>query len=277
MLFGSHVSIAGGIFNAPENSAKVGGEVFQIFSRSPRGGRAPELTPEVLQQFKSNLKKFKQKEFYIHAPYYINLASGNNKIYYGSISILRDELERGSKLGAKYLMFHLGSGKEFGAEKSVEMAAAGLSKMFEDYRGTTMPLIENSAGAGAILGDSFEEIALILEKVKDKRLGVCFDTCHAFASGYDLRTKKDLDKTLADFDRLIGLEKLKLIHLNDSKTEFASHRDRHADIGYGLLGIESFKAIANNSKLKKVNAILETPEENIDYKKSLLLLNKVKK
>jgi deoxyribonuclease-4 len=276
MLFGAHVSIAGGVFNAPLNAAKIGCEVFQMFTRSPRGGKAPELTADVIKQFKQNIKLAKIKEFYIHSPYYINLASKSKRIYNGSIEVLRDDLERGSKLGAKYMMFHLGSAKDFGKKKSLQMVIQGINKILHNYKDSTQLLIENSAGAGEILGDTFEEIGFILSKIKNKTVGICFDTCHAFASGYDLRDKNTIDKTLKQFDQTIGLKKLKLLHFNDSKIELNSHKDRHEDIGYGKIGKKAFQLMINHPKLNKVNAIIETPREKLSDKKTIALLKKLR-
>jgi len=276
MKFGAHVSIAGGIENAPLNAAKIGCEVFQFFSRSPRGGQ-PTYTEKSIELFKQNFKKTKITECYIHTPYYINLASANNRIRYGSISAIREELEIGTKLGVKYVMTHLGSAKDFGEEKSITLVAEALDKILDGYGGTTELLIENSAGSGEIIGDKFEEIGVIIKKMKNKTVGVCFDTCHAFASGYDLRTKEELEETLTEFNKRIGLPKLKLFHLNDSKTELGSNKDRHEDIGHGLLEFESFKLIVRHSSLKKINAIIETPGEHLDYNETLKLLRSVRK
>jgi len=276
MKIGAHVSAGGGVVNAPLNAAKVGCEVFQFFSRSPQGGPAPELTDEIIKNFKANCKKSKQKEWYIHAPYYINLASTSNRIRYGSISVLRQELERGSILGAKYMMAHMGSAREVGEAKGTKMVIEGINKILDGYSGSCLFLVEISAGAGAIIGDEFEEIGKIVKAVK-KPVGVCFDTCHAFASGYDLRDAKALKKTLQKFEKLIGLKKLKLIHANDSKAELGSHRDRHEHIGKGKIGLAGFKAILREPKLKNINLIIETPKESEnDDAKNILTLKKIR-
>lgn len=259
MNIGAHVSIAGGIENAPINAHQAGCECFQMFSRSPRGGQAPELTPDVVKKFKDNCKKYKLANYYIHTPYYINLASTNNRIKYGSIKVIREDLERGSVLGAKYVMTHLGSAKDVGEKKGTAMVIEGLKKVLAGYAGSTKFLIEMSAGAGAIIGDSFKEIKAIVKSVGPKIAGVCFDTCHAFASGYDLRNKKAIDQTLKDFDNTLGLSKLKLIHINDSASDFNSHIDRHAHIGMGKIGRAGLAEFVNHSKLKNIDAILETP------------------
>lgn len=276
MLIGSHVSAAKGVQNAPINAAKVGAEVFQFFSRSPQGGKAPKLTPTIIKKFKDNCKKHKQKEWYIHSPYYINLASSNNRIRFGSISILRLELERASALGAKYMMAHMGSAKDVGEAKGTKMVIEGINKILDGYKGSCMFLIENAAGAGKIIGDDFNEIGKIIKGVK-RPIGVCFDTCHAFASGYDQRDQAALKKTLKEFDKNIGLTKLKLIHANDSKIELGSRRDRHEHIGKGKIGKNGFWAILHESKLKKINIVIETPEDDSgDDKKNIITLKKLR-
>ncbi|MEK7159169.1 MAG: deoxyribonuclease IV [Patescibacteria group bacterium] len=275
MLFGAHVSIAGGIENAPLNAAKIGCEVFQFFSRSPRGGN-PTYTEKSIKLFHENFKKSEIKECYIHTPYYINLASANNRIRYGSISAIRDELEIATKLGVKYVMTHLGSAKDFGEEKSIELVAEALDKILNGYIGTTELLIENSAGSGNIIGGKFEEISDIIKKMKNKSVGICFDTCHAFASGYDLRTASGLVETLKYFDRAIGLDRLRMFHFNDSKTDLGTNKDRHEDIGEGLISIEPFKQLVRHPGFENLNAIIETPGEKLSYKETLILLKSLR-
>lgn len=265
MLFGAHVSIAGGIFNAPLNAAKIGCEVFQMFTRSPHGGPVNPITPEIAALFKQNMQLCAQRECYIHAPYFINYASANNRIRYGSVAVIRQELERGSLLGAKYVMVHLGSFKDLGEKNGFKQLVAGLDETLKGYRGNTQFLIEITAGAGAVIGDTFEELAEIIyhPKLKKYDIGVCWDTQHAFASGYDCRTPEAVKKTLAAFDKTIGLEKLKLAQCNDSKTEFGSHKDRHEHIGEGHIGRAGFKAILNNKDFQKINFVLETEHDKV--------------
>lgn len=277
MLFGLHVSIAGGVFNAPINAHEKKCEAFQMFTRSPRGGKAPELTTEIVKQFKDNCKKYGYKDYYVHTPYFINYASANNRIKFGSIQVVREELERSSKLGAKALMTHLGSGKDVDEKTARKMVVEGLLKILDGYEGSTQFLIEIAAGAGLILGASFEEIGYYIKEVekKDKRLknkiGVCFDTCHAFASGYDLRTKVAVEKTLKEFDQQIGLKRLVLIHANDSKTEFNSRRDGHEHLGLGKIGKVGFVALVQHSKLKNIDMVLETHHDGGEIKDLKLL------
>lgn len=264
MQIGAHISIAGGVFNAPENARRIGCECFQMFTRSPRGGKAPELTDEVLEQFFAGIKKYTFKNYYVHAPYYINFASSQARIAKGSIEVIREELERSSRLGVKALMAHLGSAKDVGKEKAIKMTIDGIKEVLKGYKGSTQFLIENAAGAGEVIADSFEEIAAIIKGVESiqankNKVGVCFDTCHGFSSGYDIRDKPTWDKTLKQFDELIGLKRLVVLHANDSKYDFDARRDRHDNIGKGFIGKTAFEVLATHPKLKNVDCILETP------------------
>ncbi len=265
MIFGAHVSIAGGVFNAPLNAAAIGCEVFQMFTRSPQGGSVPELTPEIVSLFKTNCKLAGQREWYVHCPYFINFASSNPRIKHGSISVVRQELERASLLGAAYVMAHLGSYKDLGEEKGFVQLIGGLAEMLKGYRGSAQFLIEIAAGAGAVIGDTFEAIAKIIHQPKLKKfnIGVCYDIQHGFASGYDVRTPEAVKKTFDAFDKIIGLEKLKMFHCNDSKVEFNSHKDRHEHIGDGQIGRAGFKAILSDTRLKDKNFILETEHDKV--------------
>ena len=276
MLFGAHISIAGGLPNAPLSAAEIGCEVFQMFSRSPQGGWVAPLDKKISEEFKANCKKAKQKEWVIHAPYFINFASANPRIKHASITVIREELERSTILGAAYLMAHLGSYKDLGEEKGFIQLVDGLAEMLKGYKGATQFLIEISAGAGAIIGDTFEEIGAIIHhpKLKKYNIGVCYDTQHGFASGYDIRTPKAVADTLEKFDKEIGLENLKMFHCNDSKTEFNSHKDRHDHIGDGQIGLNGFKALLANKKLAKINFYLETEHDKVV--KDLNILKKIR-
>lgn len=277
MLFGAHVSIAGGLANAPLNAAEIGCEVFQMFTRSPQGGWTPPCDAKVAAAFKANCKKAGQKEWYVHTPYFINFASANNRVRFGSIKAVRDELERASTLGAKFLMTHLGSYKDLGAKKGLAQLVEGLAAVLDGYKGATKFLIEISAGAGEIIGDSFEEIAEIIfhPKLKKYDIGVCYDTQHGFASGYDIRTAEAVDATLKKFDKVLGLEKLKMCHLNDSLTDFESRKDRHAHIGEGKIGLAGFRALLSDKRMGKINFILETEGDGV--REDLKILKGIRK
>jgi len=259
MHIGAHVSITGGIQNAPQRAADLGAEAMQIFTRSPQGGKAPTLTNEICEEFKISNLKFKIHEVVVHTPYYINFASENNQIRYGSVSVVRDELERASLLGTKYVMTHLGSAGELSEKDATIKVIEMLKKCLDVYDGKTELLIENSAGAGKIIGASFSQIAEIIKGVDHPKLvGICLDTQHSFASGYDWR---DFEKTIKIIDKEIGINKIKLMHANDSKTEFASHRDRHDHIGKGNIGLAAFKEIINFAKKNDITLILETEHD----------------
>jgi deoxyribonuclease IV len=261
MQIGCHVSIAGGIHNAPQRAAELGCEVMQIFTRSPQGGKAPELTEELINDFKLKAKSYNLKATVVHTPYYINFASANNRIRYGSASVLRDELERASAIDAKYVMTHLGSAGELSEKEATEKTIEMLKKTLDGYVGSAQLLIENSAGAGKIIGATFSQISEIIKGVGHVSLiGICLDTQHSFASGYDWR---DFAKTLKKIDTEIGLENIKLIHANDSMTELASRKDRHEHIGKGLIGLEAFKKIVAFAKEKNIDLILETEHEKV--------------
>ncbi len=265
MLFGAHVSIAGGVFNAPLNALQIGCEVFQMFTRSPQGGPAPKLTPEVVSEFKKNCHIANQKEWVVHAPYFINFASGTPRIAQGSVSVVREELERASLLGAHYLMIHPGSYKDLGQEKGFEQLVLGLAKTLDGYRGSTEFLLEISAGAGDVIGSRFEEISTILNhpRLKKYPIGICFDTQHAFGSGYDLRTPTAVQQTFDTFDNIIGLDKLKMFHCNDSKIDLGGNKDRHEHIGDGKIGLAGFQAILNDKRLVNLNFYVETEHDKV--------------
>lgn len=260
MHFGAHVSVAGGLWNAPINASALGCEVLQMFSRSPHGGQPKPITTDDVQQFQDGMQKYKIARAYLHAPYFINLASKEKRIRGGSVQILRQELERGTQLGVRALMFHPGSAKDLGQEEGVKAVIACLNQILDGYKGTCQLLLEISAGAGMVMGDTFEEIAAFIHGAeRGAEIGVCFDTQHAFASGYDLRTTAAVQKTFEKFDRLVGLKKITVSHCNDSLTDFESHKDRHAHLGEGKIGTAGFRAIVQHPGLRHVDFVVETP------------------
>ncbi len=271
---GLHVSAAGGLSIAPENAKEMGAECFQFFSRSPRGGGAAPITDEQADLFKKRSKEY-GFESYIHTPYYINFASKNPKIYHGSINAVREELIRGTKLGVKYVVTHMGSAKDHITDKTssevptdaLQQAIQGLKQIYEtDEELTTTLLLEISAGAGAVLGDSFGELATLLEGLGRDDVHICLDTCHMFASGYDIRTAESLETTMKEFRSNIGVKQLKLVHINDSKKELGSHRDLHEHLGMGAIGAQGLQAVLAHSDFQHVNFILETKhDEQIAY------------
>lgn len=265
MYFGAHVSIAGGLINAPKNAADLGCEVFQIFSRSPRGGHVNPITKSIADEFKYLCAEYGQKEWVVHTPYFINFASANPKIKHGSATVVREELERASQIGAKYVMTHLGSYKDLGESIGFEQLIDGLDTTLKDYKGSAQFLIEISAGANGNIGSTFDELAKMVHhrKLKKYNIGICYDTQHGFSAGYDIRSPKILEQTLKKFDDTIGLDKLKMFHCNDSKIELGGHKDRHDHIGDGLIGKAGFEAMIKNKKLQNINYYLETEHDKV--------------
>lgn len=261
MYIGCHISVAGGINLAPERAKELNCEVMQIFTRSPQGGPAPELIPEIVREFKLRAASCELGATYIHTPYFINFASGDNRIRYGSVSVVRDELERASLLGAKYVMTHLGSAKDLGKAEAIAKTAEMLKKTLKGYNGSAKLLIENSAGAGEIIGDTFSEIAEIIKLVDDENIaGICLDTQHSFASGYDWT---DFEKTITQIGRELKSYEIKLIHANDSQADCGSKKDRHEHIGFGKIGAEAFQKIVQFAEKNNIDMLCETKHEKV--------------
>lgn len=264
MKFGCHVSIAGGIDKAPERAQALGCECFQIFSRSPRGGKPPALTDSLVTSFKNSCVAFGLSNYFIHTPYYINLASENPALRESSVRIIREELERGTVLGARYVMTHLGSSKGIDRSVAVGRVVEGVAAILEDSRDlTTELLLENTAGQGETIGDNFAELARIINEIRNPRLGVCLDTAHLLASGYDIGTPEAVDKTFDEFSSLIDPALIRLLHGNDSKISLGEKKDRHEHIGQGKIGTAGFKAIVNHPILKNLDMIVEIPPEEV--------------
>ncbi len=264
MKFGAHVSIAGGIDKAPGRAHALGCECFQIFTRSPRGGKPPALSKDLVDSFLDSCSSYNLPDYYIHTPYYINLASEKKELRRSSVAIIREELERGSVISARYVMTHLGSSKGMDRSRAVDMVTEGIAAILEGSDGLpTELLLENTAGQGETIGDTFEELARILTDVGNPRLGVCLDTAHLLASGYDIRTEASLSGSLAAFSSVINPDRVKLLHGNDSKAGLGEKKDRHEHIGKGRIGKEGFKAVLSSPILKKLDMIVEIPPEEV--------------
>lgn len=264
MKIGAHVSIAGGIDKAPKRAMEFGCECFQIFTRSPRGGKAPALDPQLIKRFWSECGKYGMPDYYIHIPYYLNLASDDSEIYESSLSLVTQELERADAIRAKYVVLHPGSAGNLEIKDALDKVVDGLCSVYggrED--GASKLLIENTAGQGKVIGRSFEELAEIIEGVNNTELGVCLDTAHLFASGFDIRDSKGIESVLDEFDSIVGIERLKLIHANDSKVDIGERKDRHEHIGKGKLGLDAFRGLLRSPRLKGIDLIVETPPERV--------------
>ena len=278
MQIGAHVSISGSVANAVNNAIERKCNAFQIFTRSPRSWHAKELEPGEVNEFKDRLSSsdIDRHATTAHMPYLPNLTSPDKEGYDKSIKTMIKEVERCNTLGIPFLVTHLGSHRGTGEEKGIERLVDALNKVAETKADVTI-LLENTAGQKNSVGSEFKQWAEIFSKCKQRnRFGVCFDTCHAFAAGYDLRKKESVQETLKNFDDLIGFENLKILHLNDSKGMLNENRDRHEHIGMGEIGEEGMSEIIRIMNKKKIPMVLETPIDdrrddfgNIEKVKSL--------
>lgn len=260
-ILGAHVSIANDIFGAFGEAEKLGCGAMQIFTKNSNQWFAKKLDGDDVLKFKKEAGRTKIIAF-AHDSYLINLASPKSFILEKSISALAEELERCDELGISYLIMHLGSHMGQGDEVGVKKVAESLNKVLDNNNFKAKILLETTAGQGTNLGYTFEQLAQIRKLVnKKKQIGFCLDTCHIFAAGYDLRTKAVYEKTIADFDKICGLENLFAIHINDSKKDLGSRVDRHEHIGKGLLGKDAFKFLLDDKRLINIPKILETPAE----------------
>lgn len=263
MLFGAHESIAGGVFNAIERGKKATCDTIQMFNKSNSQWRAKTITDKELEKYFAAIDELGVTVATSHSSYLINLASPKEELNEKSFYALKEEMERCEMLKIPNLVFHPGSHVGEGEEAGMDRIAKNVVRLFEELSETdnVTLLFETTAGQGTNLGYTFEQIAYLIEKSgSHDRLGVCMDTCHIFAAGYPLSAPEEYKKTMQQFDEIIGLDRLKIIHMNDSKKEFGSKKDRHEHIGKGCIGLEAFRNIVNDKKLKKVPMILETPK-----------------
>jgi deoxyribonuclease-4 len=275
------MSIEGGLYKAFERIHHIKGESLQIFSKNQRQWNVPELSASDIKQFRDAWNHWGKGPVAVHDSYLINLANPDTKKSKRAVDAFVEEIRRAGHLGIPYLIMHPGSHVGAGLENGLQQLAANLDRAFErtdDYP-SVMVLLETTAGQGTGLGASFEELAYIISHSKfSDRLGVCFDTCHAFASGYDISSKEGYKKTFAAFEAILGLERLKFFHLNDSKKELGSRVDRHEHIGKGEIGLEGFRLLMNDPRFTQHPMVLETPKgkdlqediENLNVLKSLL-------
>jgi len=257
---GLHVSISGALDKAADRAKEIGCDTFQMFTRNPRGWKFKAMDSEQVAEFKKKVKAYGLSPVVSHMPYLPNLSCPKKLIYNKSLKTLRAELDRCAKLELPYLVTHLGSHLGKGPEIGLERLVNAVNSAMSESNGHVRLLLENTAGQKNSMGSSFEDIRRILEGVKWKdRVDVCFDTAHAFAAGYDIRTGDGVRDTLSKFDSVIGLERLKLLHLNDSKGELGSGRDRHEHIGLGYIGEKGFRALLKHEALRELPFIMETP------------------
>lgn len=263
---GAHVSISGGVSNAPVNANSIGAKSFALFTKSPSRWNSPIISDKEANLFKDNCIKFgySPEHILVHDSYLINLGAPDGEKLKRSRESFIEELQRCEQLGLTLLNFHPGSHLNLiNTDKCLDLIAESINIALNKTSGITA-VIENTAGQGSNLGFDFSQIAHIIAKIEDKsRIGVCIDTCHAFAAGYDLSTQETYNSVWNQFDEIIGNEFLRGIHLNDTKKGLSSKVDRHESIGKGLLGVEFFKIMMNDSRFDNIPLILETPDSNI--------------
>ena len=261
MRVGVHISIAGGLGAALERAKRLSCNTMQIFSRSPRGGSAPAFSADDLDAFQRGRRQHDIDPLSVHGPYIINLASPDAFVFRNSLRLYREEYARCGQLKADFLVTHVGSHRGEGEEAGIARVAEALNRTLEGARSSVMILLENTAGSGQGLGYRFEHLAAMRALVERKdSIGICLDTAHLFAAGFPIHTAEGLDETLAQCERIIGFEHVKLIHLNDSKSGFDSHVDRHWHIGTGQIGREGMRRIVTHRALRGLPLILETPK-----------------
>jgi deoxyribonuclease-4 len=277
-ILGAHVSIAGGIQNSVARALEIQCDAFQIFTKNQRQWKAPPLDPEAIGSFKQQLKDSGIGPVIAHDSYLINLGAPKEEIFQRSIVALADELSRCSTLSIPYLVAHPGSHLGEGEKRGIERIAEGIDSAWPIYQESVegpdpMILLETTAGQGTNLGYRFEQLAEIRERTSiPGKLGVCLDTCHVFSAGYDLSSSEGYNITMDEFKRILTMDSLKAIHINDSKKDLGSKVDRHTNIGEGTIGLEGFELILNDDRTKNIPMILETPGGEEAYIRDLRLL-----
>ena len=275
MLLGCHVGIEGGVERAPPVAKKLGCDAMQIFTKNQMQWKASPLKQASVDAFRKGVQENGLGPTLVHCSYLLNLASGDDALWEKSVQGLVTEVERAEALGIPYVTFHPGSPKDKGADWGCSRVGEGVTKALELTRGAkTMILLETNAGQGAAVGRTFRELRGIMDcvQVDKQRVGVCFDTCHVFVSGYPLHTEEGYLDTFDTFQNEIGLEHLKCFHLNDSLAEFDSKRDRHAPIGEGHIGLDAFRRIVNDERFRGIPGYLETPGGEESYAQEIALL-----
>lgn len=258
MKYGVHISTAGNLPGTPARAKAMGADVLQFFAGSPRTFKQPVYTDDIAEKFKVAAAEIDMPT-YIHMMYLTAYGTPDDEMRAKSVAAARQTMENAEKLGVRGVVTHMGSHKGLGLEAVMDKLVESLKTVLEPVKDSKL-LLEISAGSGGNIGNSIEELAAIYEAMgKDERMGFCLDTCHMFAGGYEVNTEVGWDAALTKFDKLIGLDKMPVFHLNDSKTELGSNRDRHENIGKGCIGEDGFKAILNNPKTKGKVGILEVP------------------
>lgn len=274
MLLGAHISTAGGCRNAPSRAADIGATALQLFTKQPNRWAEVVLPDEECDLYRGAVHAHGVRWACAHDSYLINLATPDLVLRERSLAAFRGELRRANRLGLDALVTHPGNATDGDMEGGLLRNAELIEQAMEEEGGTVMVLLETTAGSGKVLGATFEELRRMIDRISPAqrdRVGVCLDTCHVYAAGYDLRG--DYDGVMARFGDVVGLDRLRLFHLNDSATPFASKRDRHAGIGEGSLGDEPFRRLMTDERFADVPKVLETPKENPDDPKDITTLD----
>lgn len=267
---GCHLSASKGFLHMAKEAVSIGANTFQFFTRNPRGFAAKDIDEADVREFLKYTEENGFGKILAHAPYTLNPSSADERVRDLALRIMEDDMERMEYIPGSLYNFHPGSHVGQGAQKGIELTAELLNTILKPDQ-TTIVLLETMSGKGSEIGRSFEEIKAIIDKVElSDKVGVCLDTCHVYDGGYDI--VNNLDGVLDDFDRIIGLDRLHAIHMNDSKNPFESHKDRHEKIGEGSIGLSAMKAIINNPRLRHLPIFLETPNELDGYAKEIAVL-----
>lgn len=275
MLIGGHVSISGGISGSVSRAVNIGCETFQIFTQNQQQWINRIYTPEEIDGFKTERVKyaFHRVPVMSHASYLINMCSKNETTLKKSRQALKEEIIRCDALGIDFLVIHPGAHGGKGVEWGIKTIAETINRTLEAIHTDVMMLLETTAGQGTGIGHRFEQLRSITELVeKSEKIGICVDTCHIFAGGYPIDTETGWDRVIDEFDKIVGLKKLKALHLNDSLKEAGSRIDRHAQIGRGKIGINSFKYIVNNKRMKDIAGVVEIPGDENTYRENIQML-----
>lgn len=273
IVIGPHISIAKGFSKAAQSAVDMGANTFQFFSRNPRGGNAKAFDERDIMKFQEIRKDNKFGPLLAHAPYTMNLAGVKEEVYEFGRKVIKEDIQRMDSLGIEFLCFHPGSHVGSGVEVGIDKIASALNEAITGKENITV-LLETMSGKGSEIGFTFEQIREIIDKVEhDEKIGVCLDTCHIFSAGYDI--VNDLDSVIDKFDKIIGLERLKAVHLNDSMMPFKSKKDRHACIGEGEIGLDAIIRFITHPKLKHLPFYLETPLEEEGHKREILMIKDI--
>ena len=264
MRIGVHVSVAGHIYEAIDRAKALGVTTMQIFSRDPRQWRKARLSLEDIEEFRKRRTESNIAPVFMHVPYLINLASPFAVLYRDSVKAYIEDIKEAEALGVEYIVTHMGSHKKSWEDLGIKRITSALNMILKRTKKSPVKLLlENTSGSGSWLGYCFEHSRRIIDGLEQKqRVGICLDTCHAYAAGYDLASEDGYKETMRQLDTIVGFERLKLIHLNDTKDILSSHRDRHEHIGKGKIGLAGFRRLLHDRRLKDVAFILETPKDS---------------